>query len=176
MTARGTAALLAAFAALLGYLWLTELRPREPAAAGVRVEPALLALPTAEVRRVELEEGGRTLAAIRRDGGWVDADGRPWPGDAVASLVETLTNLRPLMTVDPDPREAAVYGLGDLAPRLRVLAADGRPALALELGTQNPAWTGLYARLGGRREVVLLGGVLRWELEKLREAAPRISP
>jgi hypothetical protein len=78
------------------------------------------------------------------------------------------------MVVDPAPAAPADYGLGDRARHVRVMAADGSAILTLELGDRNPAWTALYARVGSRSEVVLLGGVLRWELEKVGDTAPRL--
>jgi hypothetical protein len=76
------------------------------------------------------------------------------------------------MVVDAEPVDEAGYGLGASAQRLLVTGADGRPLLALEVGERNPAWTGLYVRRKGEREVVMVGALLRWELEKLRDAAP----
>ena len=120
MTVRGTALLVGILAALLAYLWLGEIRPRSgPARAKV---PALLAVPPTDVARIDLEEHGRRLVAIRRDGKWVDAQGRPWRGDAVGDLLDTLGTLSPIMVVDPDPAEPSDYGLEPDTPRLRVMA------------------------------------------------------
>jgi len=171
MTVRGTAWLVALLAALLAYLWLAELRPRS-GRARAKAAPVLLAVPAADVARIDLEEHGRRLVAIRRDGKWVDTQGHPWRGDAVGDLLDTLGTLSPIMVVDPDPAEPSDYGLEPDTPRLRVMAAQGKELLSLEIGERNPAWTGLYARLAGQREVILVGAVLHWELEKLRDAAP----
>lgn len=175
MTARGTALLVGVSGLLAAYIWLAEVRPRRIARPPMQETEAapLLAAPARDVGQVVLDENGHRLMALRRDGGWSDAEGHPWSGDAVSDLVDTLSGLRPLMVVDPDPAEPADYGLGPDAPRLGVSTRDGRPLLALEVGERNPAWTGLYARLAGRPEVVLVGAVLRWELEKLRDAAPQ---
>jgi len=170
MTVRGTALLVGLLAALLAYLWLGELRPRRGRATAKAV-PTLLAAATADVTRIDLEEHGRRLVAIRRDGKWVDAQGHAWRGDVVGDLIDTLGTLSPIMVVDADPAEPSDYGLGPDTPRLRVIAA-GKELLSLEIGERNPAWTGLYARLAGQREVILVGAVLHWELEKLRDAAP----
>ena len=170
MTVRGTALLVGLLAALLAYLWLGELRPRHGRATAKAV-PTLLAAATADVTRIDLEEHGRRLVAIRRDGKWVDAQGHAWRGDVVGDLIDTLGTLSPIMVVDADPAEPSDYGLGPDTPRLRVIAA-GKELLSLEIGERNPAWTGLYARLAGQREVILVGAVLHWELEKLRDAAP----
>jgi hypothetical protein len=177
MTPRGTLVLVVILAALTGYLWLAEVRPRAgivaPAPGGhAREELPLLAVPPGRVARVELEQGETLLTALRRDGEWADARGRPWRANVVSDLVETLGALRPVMVVDPDPERPADYGLGPEASRLRLVGADGEELLVLEVGERNPAWTGLYARRAGRREVMLVGAVLRWELEKLRSASP----
>jgi hypothetical protein len=176
LTGRGTALLLAVLAALVGYLWLFELRPRPAPHPAEADAPPLLAVPPAAVARVELEEHGRRLTAVRGGDGWTDPSGRPWRSAAVSDLVDTLGSLRPVMVIDARPADPADYGLGTAASRLEVSAGDGPPVLALELGERNPAWTGIYARRAGRPEVVLIGGVLTWELEKVRGAAPATEP
>ena len=171
MTVRGTALLVGLLTALLAYLWFGEVRLRGSRARAKAV-PALLAVSPADVTRIDLEEHGRRLVAIRRDGRWLDVQGRPWRSDAVSDLLDTLGTLPPIMVVDPDPSEPGDYGIGPDTPRLRVMAARDKELLNLEIGERNPAWTGLYARLAGAREVILVGAVLHWELEKLRDAAP----
>jgi Domain of unknown function (DUF4340) len=172
LTGRTTALLLAVLGALVAYIWLVELRPRQHDHDTSVAVPALLAVAPAEVARVDLDEAGSRLTAVRGAHGWTDASGRPWREDAVADLVGTLGGLRPVMIVDPAPREPEDYGFGPAARHLAIATADGRSVLALELGERNPAWTGVYARRDGRPEVMLLGAVLTWELEKLRAAAP----
>jgi hypothetical protein len=168
MTARGTVGLLAVLAALGAYLWLVELRP--PRATGADAVPTLLDVPTAAAR-VELEHGDHRLHAVRAAVGWTDDAGHPWRSDAVGDLLASLASLRPLMVVDPNGEEAEAYGLAT-PERLRVVAADGRELSRVDVGQSNPAGTGLYARIDGRSEVVLIGAVLRWELDKLRQGAP----
>jgi hypothetical protein len=174
MTARGTALLLGVLVALVAYTWLAEVEPRRHVArVDDAAEPApLLTVPSGAIARVALEERGTRLTAVRHERTWVDEEGRSWRGDAVSGLVETLGSLRPVMVVESDPTNPAEYGLGPDALRLEVSAKNGKPVLALELGQQNPSATGVYARVGGRREVVLIGALLRWEIDKLRDAAP----
>jgi len=45
----------------------------------------------------------------------------------------------------------------------------------MDIGNRNPAWTGSYARRAGRAEVLLVGAVLRWELDKLRSAREAVE-
>jgi hypothetical protein len=169
VTVRGTLALAGVLIVLVGYLWVSDAPSRR---AGAAPEPALLAAPVAEVARVELADAAVRLAAVRAEGGWTDAAGRPWRSDAVSDLLDVLSTLRPVMVVDPAPEDPSSYGFGPDAPRLRLVAADNRPLLALEVGERNPPWTGLYARVAGRPEVLLVGAVLHWELEKVRHGAP----
>ncbi len=176
MTARGTALLVALLATLAGYLWVVELGSRRAAPPTAAEAPPLLRVPPAAVARVELAEGERRVTAVRGERGWTDAAGHPWSEGAISDLLAALGALRPLTTVDPDPAVPGDYGLGQGARRLELAAADGRPLLALELGERNPAWTALYARRAGEPAVLLVGGVLGWELEKLRQAAPETNP
>jgi hypothetical protein len=169
MSTRGTALLVGVLAVLGGWLWLLERRTPE---ASLSVSAPLLAAPPARVARVELEQGARRLVALRSAGGWTDADGRPWHGDVIPDVLATLATLAPVMVVDDAPHATGDYGLAPPARRLRLATDAEAPVLDLEIGEPNPAATGLYARVGGRREVVLVGALLGWELEKLASAAP----
>jgi hypothetical protein len=176
MTVRGTAFLVGFLVALAGYLWMVELRSVRAAAPTGAAAAPLLAVPPTDVARVELAEGERRLTAIRGEHGWTDGAGRAWSGGAVSDLVDALGTLRPVATFGPDAGAPADYGLGPGARRLELTGSDGRPLLALELGERNPAWTGLYARRVGETAVLLVGGVLGWDLDKLRQAAPAGDP
>jgi hypothetical protein len=175
VTARGTILLLGILLVLVGYIWIAEVQPRRrvPVREDTGTSAPLLADPPGAVARVALEERGARLTAVRQERAWVDEEGRPWSGDAVSGLVTALGSLRPVMVVERDPVEPGEYGLGPDAVRLEISAEGGQRLLALELGEQNPSNTGVYARIGERREVVLVGALLRWELDKLRQAAPR---
>src|SRR5262249_23582875 len=161
MTARGTLVLVGVLMGLAVYLWLAEVGRRTPLRPSAPVEEApLLAVPPAAGVRVEVEGGGVRRVAIRRDSGWSDAEGRPWRGDVVADLLDSLGTIRPVMTVDPDPADPADYGFGTDAVRIRLLAQDGRPLLALDVGERNPAWTALYAPPTPSPAVLLPGAPL----------------
>src|SRR5262249_59407723 len=114
--------------------------------------PRLPAAPPAAGARAGVEEGTVRLVAIRRGSGWSDAEGRPWRGDVVADLLDSLGTIRPVMTVDPDPADPADYGFGPDAVRIRLLAPDGRSLLALDLGEGKPDVTGVHARRAPRTE------------------------
>jgi hypothetical protein len=171
VTTRGTLVLVAVLA--LVAVWLAvELRiPRHEHEAASGAEP-LLATRPGEVTTLELSTPEQRLAAVRQGSEWQDAEGRHWPAAPVHDVVDTLAGLRPVMVVDPDPSDAGEYGLARSATRLRLGGQNGRTLLDLELGERNPAGTGVYARRGGRREILLVGAILAWELDKFRAAAP----
>jgi hypothetical protein len=171
MSPRGTALLLAVLAALGLYVLLEYRRPAT-LAPEAESAPPLLRVPATAVVRIEVDDADGRLIAQRAASGWTDGAGRPWQGDAPGDLLDVLATLGPIMVVDPEPADPADYGLGPGARRLTLSGAGERVLLALEVGERNPAWTGLYARVAGERRVLLVGAVLHWELEKLKESAP----
>jgi uncharacterized protein DUF4340 len=152
VTVRGTLVLAAVFAVLATWVALT----RDRVSGGPAAVPAGLLAAADRVTGVELEDGAPAARTTRR---W----GRPASDDLVAALA----TLRPLAIVDDAPADPRVYGLAADAPRLRALAGT-QAALDLELGSPNPAGTAMYVRQHGQDRVLLVGGLLHWELEKLR--------
>lgn len=162
MTVRGTLGLAALFAALVAYLLLT--RPLEP---GLVDDAPPLTRSLDRATRVEIAQGPIVTA--------FDRQGAVWSDERVADFVHTLESLRVVATIDDAPSDPTLYGLGPDAPRLRVLAGTD-VALALDVGAMNPAETGVYVRRIGQPNVLLVGALLRWELEKLRRVASTTAP
>ena len=162
VTVRGTLGLAALLAVLVAYLVST--RPPEPGSAD-DAPPVARSLDRAT--RVEITAGAAVTAFDRSAGVWND--------ERVGDFVHTLESLRVVATIDDAPTDAALYGLGPDAPRLRVLAGTD-VQLALEVGAMNPAETGVYVRRVGQPAVLLVGALLRWELEKLRRVALTTTP
>jgi hypothetical protein len=172
---RGTLVLAVVLAALVAYLRFTAddgvSKPIETTAA----EPPLLRVDVAEVGRLEFTSGDERLTLVHSADGWSDATGRRWPSNVPADLLDVLTTLRPIAMVDSSPDDIRAYRLGPDAVRLRVVDRTDRPVLDLEVGGRNPAWTGLYARRDGEPGVFLIGALLQWELDKLRNTARSVS-
>lgn len=168
MSWRETARLAAVLVALAAVVWWVERHgePRRPP------EATLLDAPAEDMRRIELDDPTGRIVAERSEHGWRDPAGRPWRTDAPDDLLRALRSLRPtVLHADGEPRPEE-WGFGPDAMRLRVLDAAGQAGLALEIGRRNPAWTARYARRVDRREVLLVGAVLEWEIDKLRASAP----
>ncbi len=157
MTVRGTLALAAVFVALACYVWLSRTLPTSDGAMETRLTGPLDAATS-----VEMTRGTATARFMRRDGSWSA------PG--VDDLLQALGSLQVLGVIDPSPSDPESYGLGADALRLRVTGDRGELA-AIDVGSMNPAGTGVYVRQAGRPPVLLVGALLQWELEKLRRVA-----
>jgi hypothetical protein len=172
---RVTLALGVVLVALVTYLRFTAPSDGPTTTTETIVEPPLLRVDTAQVSRLELDAGGQRLTLVQTPDGWADATGRRWPSSVPTDLLDALTTLRPIAMVDPMPSDIRDYRLGPDATRLRVIDRADHLVLGLEIGGRNPAWTGLYARRDGDPGVVLIGALLQWELDKLRNTARSVS-
>lgn len=164
MTLRGTLALLGVLALLVVYLTAIDRPERAP------VEEPLLTVTPARATEVDIAWPDGRLLTARRDGEWRDANQRPLPAGLIDDLLVALRTMRALETLSPDGAQPTEYGFGAAATSLAV-AAEKQPVLRLEVGARNPAWTGVYVRRRGSSEVLLVGALLHWELEKLHAAA-----
>jgi hypothetical protein len=169
VTPRGTLVMLAIAAALAVGVWMDQPRllPAPPTAAPRT--PALLAAAPAATR-LEWQRESERLTLVQASDGWRDALGHRWPAGTVEGVLEVLASLHPHAVAPGAEVDLAEYGLAPARERLRVLDDTGRELLALDIGDRNPAWTGVYARRAGDDEVLLVGALLRWELDKLRSA------
>jgi hypothetical protein len=165
MTARGTVALLAVLAALLGYVTMVD----RPSVRPTDVAP-LLTVPPAQATRVEIVWPEARLLGVRRDGEWRDERERGLPSGLVDDLLSALATVRPIETLTASAAAASEYGFGAKATTVAVAAA-GNPLLALEVGDRTPSWTGVYVRRSGAPDVLVVGALLHWELAKLRGVA-----
>ncbi len=151
----------AVIAAVLATAYFATAPPPRPspAAASAPDEPR----PTIDA--VRLEAGGRIVRATRAGEQWevVEPAAATVPSDLIDALVtaalETLAE-----PVSADATRLADFGLD--APWARITF--GRPNAApvtLALGSANPAETGVYGRLEGNPQVVLLGLNVRYYIE-----------
>ena len=163
MTVRGTVGLAAVFALLAGYLLATRQGP-EPAPS----HAPHLTLALGPATAVEIAGGDWGTVRLVRE-----ADGH-WSEPLVPDFLDALASLEVLAVVEEVPADPATYGLGPDAPRLRFLSGPAEIA-GIEIGAMNPAETGVYVRRVGERRVLLVGALLRWELEKLRRVVSKTA-
>jgi hypothetical protein len=160
VSVRGTIGLAATFAVLAALLLVTAPRPT------IESLPESQALVPADLHpsSIEVLRGEVPLATFTRSG-----DG--WGDPRIEGFLTTLATL-PVIAVIADATATPLdYGLRPDALRLR-LREDGAIRVEIEVGGPNPAGTGVYVRRSGDGAVLLAGGLLRWELEKLRSVTP----
>jgi len=191
VTARGTMFLWGVAAALAAYLWLTLPPPRRAAESEPAADtgPPLLDFEPADVTSLVVTGAEGTLALRREGSAWRDDRGFPSPSPGlIETVLETLAGTRAIAGIEEAPANPGDYGLDPPQRSITVAVAETPGAgagggsdprsgeaprsLMLLVGDRNPAWTGVYARVPPAERVVLIGSVLRWELDKLLGAAP----
>jgi hypothetical protein len=165
VTPRGTLALVAVAALLVAYLLLV------PPPAPPQLPEVLLSVPAESVDEVAIVWPDGQLRARRTDGGWRSDGSVLLPPDTVSDLLETFSTLRTMERL-PGSDAMADYGL-DAGATTLVASAAGAVVLSLRVGNRNPAWTTVYVQRSGSNDVVVVGALLHWELEKLHAMATR---
>jgi hypothetical protein len=168
MSVRGTLGLLAALALLVSYLLAVD----PPAARLPEPEDPLLTVPASRVNTLAVNWPDARLRIVRHDGAWHGDGHDALPAGMVDDFLAALGTIHPTDALTPSGADATDYGLGPAATMLTVSAGDA-PILQLQVGDRNPAWTGVYVRRTGSTEILLVGALLHWELQKLHSAAPR---
>lgn len=133
--------------------------PASPASASTpeRARPSIDA--------VRLEVNGRTVRARRAGEGWevVEPAGAAVPSDLISALVAAVMET-PAEPVAADGEQLNDFGLDRPSARL-IFERSGAPPVTLSLGGPNPAATGVYGRLEGNPQVVLLGLNVRYYID-----------
>jgi hypothetical protein len=152
-----------AVAAVLATIYIVTAPPPPPSPASPAAAPR--AAPTPAIDSLRLEAGGRTVRATRSGGQWevVEPPGANVPPDLITALVAAVleTAADPVST---DTDRLADFGLATPSARLSF----GRPAgapVTLLLGSANPAETGVYGRLEGNPQIILLGLNVRYYID-----------
>jgi hypothetical protein len=174
---RGTIALAAVFvlAALFAYNDLVsstgKLDVHSILAPPVPTPPArgfhsLLIFDPGEIVGITIRRGNEETH-LRRDGAtWSGVT----PPDAADDFLENVRDLSEILVLDVPAAELADHGLDP--PRIQVtLERRAAPPLSLRVGNHNPPATGVYVQTSEKKQVILTGALLLWEVEKLVKAA-----
>ena len=173
MGGRTTFVLLLIIAGVAALLWIEDAPPEAPREVpNLLGEPRLrdpsdfvplLPFQPAEVVAIHLRHGDTDFTAKRSGGGWT-ASHAP---SRVDEFLRNLSELGRVMEIPASGDDLADYGLDSPRSVLELsLAAQSNP-LVLEVGNQNPATTGIYARVDRDGPVLLAGSLLSWEIDKL---------
>jgi hypothetical protein len=150
---------------LLAALMAVAVRPAPPRAPEAVRGHRVLGVSAASVRGVEATLGVRRFAAVRIAQGW-EIDGSPANAGTTAALDDLLKALVDLRAVDVfRPRDDASFGLDRPTATIDVRTARG--VRRVVVGALNVGGSAFYARRQGAPRVVLVGTLLRSDLERV---------
>jgi len=114
---------------------------------------------------VRIDVGDRTVRARRSGEQWevIEPPGGAVPSDLIAALVSAVLDT-PAEPIAGDADRLSEFGLDAPAARVTFGRPDA-PSVTLSLGRTNPAETGVYARLDGNPQIVLLGLSVRYYVD-----------
>lgn len=172
----GSAALLLVVAAIY---YLDTTPPPPPRRVGLPTAPTpqapapsgtpLVAHKAEEVRRLALALEGVEKVTERVDGGWSGTD----RGELIEEFVRDLTRLGPLETIEVTPDRLAEFGLSPPRGRIELHVQGETSPVVFEVGRLNPPGTALYLRVPSSGQVLLVGSLIHWELQRsLRVLSP----
>lgn len=171
---RGTVALVALVTVVGVFLWVEgppkpQLPDNVPNLLG---EPKLrdpskfvplIAFEPSAVLKIHIRHGDNELTAEREGDGWKSSR-------APASLdlfLRNLSELGRIIEIPASPEALKDYGLDYPKSAIELTVRGGKDPRVIELGNQNPAATGVYARIDRQGSIVLAGALATWELDKL---------
>ena len=154
-------------AVVLGALYVATAPPPPPP-----LEAAEAPTPGLAIESVQIDADGRTIRASRSDDRWsvVQPAGAHVPSDLIAALLSAVLET-PAEPVVGTADQLVEFGLDAPSARLLFGRSSG-PPITIALGKTNPAETGIYARLEGNPQIILLGLNVRYYVDLvLKESA-----
>lgn len=150
--------------AAAGVLVALAIHGRRPGAGFARYEPngVMVDVALSEVSAVEVVREGRRLRMVRDDGGGWRTVGSPRAGGVSSEVVERglrfLHGSAPQRVIAPEEMAGTPLAQIGLAPPRLVVSVLTRSGLTfvVEFGAPNPQGLAHYARVAGRRELLLL--------------------
>jgi hypothetical protein len=156
-------------AAVLGAIYLATAPPPPPL-----VDSAEPAAPGLAIESVRIDADGRTVRATRSDERWtvVEPATAHVPSDLISALVSAVleTEAQPVVGTGD---QLVDFGLDAPSTRLVFDRADG-PPVTVSIGNTNPTETGIYARLEGNPQVILLGLNVRYYVDLVLKASAEL--
>ena len=156
-------------AAVLGAIYLATAPPPPPL-----LDTAESPTPALGIESVRIDADGRTVRATRSDERWtvVEPATAHVPSDLISALVSAVleTAAQPVVGTGD---QLVDFGLDAPSTRLVFDRADG-PPVTVSIGNTNPTETGIYARLEGNPQVILLGLNVRYYVDLVLKAAAEL--
>jgi len=154
-----------AVAMVLGTVYFATAPAPPPSPASAPAGAASADRSRVDIDTIRLDAAGRTVRARRVGGQWevVEPAGAAVPSDLLSALVSAVLET-PAQPVSSDSERLAEFGLNTPSARV-TFERPGAPPVTLSLGDTNPAETGVYGRLEGNPQIVLLGLNVRYYID-----------
>jgi hypothetical protein len=145
------------YVVVAGSLAAADLATRRAAAPPPSTPAAPQAQAGLDITEVLVESSGRRVRVARDGARWQVAEpaDAALPTDLIDALIAAVLNT-PAESVTADRDRLAEFGLAAPPTRITFARRGGAP-VTLALGARNPAETGIYGRLEGSDQVVLIG-------------------
>ncbi|GIW43712.1 MAG: hypothetical protein KatS3mg077_0994 [Candidatus Binatia bacterium] len=114
------------------------------------------------IERMHLALDGVERVTERTNGGWTGTD-RP---ELIEEFARDLTRLGPLEKIELHGQSVSQYGLQPPRGRIELHLKGRAEPIVYEVGNLNPPGTALYVRRPGESEVLLVGSLIHWELQR----------
>lgn len=143
---------------------LPLLKPPDAVPKGER----LLHFDAAKINGIETTLGRRSVRLEKGASGWeaVSPGARDSvPDERATELLDALRDTTVLASIAAEQGRRGEFGLDP--PKGSITLHGDREEIQIVLGDRNPTLTGLYVLVPPRADVLLVGAVLLWEMEKV---------
>lgn len=138
-------------------------------------EVALVDIPPGLLTEVHIIREGRRVRCSREGGLWRVTEPRNQrvPTDLISSLVTTLLEIGPAEVVAEEATDVESFGLGPEALRLELYQRGHDAPVTVILGNRNPTHTAVYAQIEDSPQVLLVGRILEYYVDRIFEEVRR---
>ena len=172
MKMRGLLIAVVVLAALAGGVYWSnkskEAEAAKPATTDAASNPKILAVPEAQISKVEIKKTGADTTVIERKAGkWELTAPKPLAADqdAMTSMASTLASLNGDRVIEEKAADLSQYGLAKPSIEVTVTQKDGKNKQLL-IGDEVPTGSGFYAKLEGDPRVVTIASFTKTNLDK----------
>jgi hypothetical protein len=151
-----------------GLLWWTNKHPSAPAASKTPPAPKLISVDAKQIEGIVIAKpGSDPIELTKLADSWTIAKPTPMPADqdAVGMLTGSLATLNADRLIEEHPASLNDFGLTNPALEVDVTVKGGKTTKLL-IGTDTPAATGTYAKLGSDPKVYTLASYVKASFDK----------
>ncbi|HEX4135938.1 MAG TPA: DUF4340 domain-containing protein [Bryobacteraceae bacterium] len=151
-----------------GLVWWSNKHPAVDASAKTPAAPKLISVDAKQIEGIKLAKtGSDPIELARLAGSWTITKPMPMPADqdAVGMLTSTLSTLNADRLIDDHPASLTDFGLSNPPDEVDITLKGGKTTKLL-IGSDTPAGTGTYAKLGDDPKVYTIPTFTKTSFDK----------